>query len=161
MQAIVFCGIQATGKSTFYQQHFFHTHVRISLDLLRTRHRENLFLDACLQTRQRFVVDNTNPTAAERASYIARAKAAGYQVEGYYFASVAREAVERNSQRTGKRRIPDKGIYGTLKRLEPPSYAEGFDRLYYVRIGEQGEFVVREWLAGPDAGLPVSLSGGK
>lgn len=73
MQAIIFCGIQASGKSTFYQQHFFHTHVRISLDLLRTRYRENLFLDACLRTQQRFVVDNTNPTAVERAKYVALA----------------------------------------------------------------------------------------
>ena len=149
MQAIIFCGIQASGKSTFYQQHFFHTHVRISLDLLRTRYRENLFLDACLRTQQRFVVDNTNPTAAERAKYVALAKAARYEVVGYYFSSAPREAVERNSLRMGKMKIPEKGIYGTLKRLEPPSYAEGFDQLYYVRIDGPGSFAVREWLPGP------------
>jgi hypothetical protein len=37
MQLVLFCGIQATGKSTFYQQRFFHSHVRRSLDLLRPR----------------------------------------------------------------------------------------------------------------------------
>jgi hypothetical protein len=66
VEAVVFCGIQASGKSTFYRERFFPTHVRISLDLLRTRHREATFLRACLETRQRFVVDNTNPTRAER-----------------------------------------------------------------------------------------------
>ncbi|MBN1315005.1 MAG: hypothetical protein JXA42_06040 [Anaerolineales bacterium] len=37
MQAVIFIGIQATGKSTFFKERFFNTHVRISLDLLKTR----------------------------------------------------------------------------------------------------------------------------
>ncbi|MEL6944740.1 MAG: ATP-binding protein, partial [Bacteroidota bacterium] len=36
MQAILFIGIQASGKSTFYKERFFNTHVRISMDLLNT-----------------------------------------------------------------------------------------------------------------------------
>ncbi|MDB5261729.1 MAG: kinase [Adhaeribacter sp.] len=101
MQAIIFCGIQATGKTTFYVQNFLHSHVRISLDLLRTRHRENLFLEACLQTRQPFVVDNTNPTIAERAKYINLASLAGYEIIGYYFKSNVEEAVARNRESPG------------------------------------------------------------
>ncbi|MDL2321544.1 ATP-binding protein, partial [Desulfosarcina sp. OttesenSCG-928-B08] len=66
MEAIIFCGIQASGKSTFYLERFFKTHVRISLDLLRTRNRENRFLSLCLETGQHFVVDNTNPTRSDR-----------------------------------------------------------------------------------------------
>ena len=84
MQAIIFIGIQATGKTTFYVQRFLNTHVRISLDLLRTRHREARFLDACLQTQQRFVVDKTNPTKEDRKRYIELARHAGYEVVGYY-----------------------------------------------------------------------------
>jgi len=72
MEAVVFCGIQASGKTTYYARHFLHTHVRISLDLLRTRHRETLFLEACLETQMRFVADNTNPTREERARYVVR-----------------------------------------------------------------------------------------
>jgi predicted kinase len=45
MEAVVFIGIQASGKTTFYQQRFFATHVRISLDLLRTRERETRAMD--------------------------------------------------------------------------------------------------------------------
>jgi hypothetical protein len=41
----------------------------------------------CLDHQQPFVVDNTNPTAAERAVYIAPAKAAGFRVIGYFFQS--------------------------------------------------------------------------
>jgi hypothetical protein len=48
MEAIIFCGIQATGKTGFYKERFLQTHVRISLDLLKTRYREDLLLDACI-----------------------------------------------------------------------------------------------------------------
>ncbi len=87
MQAIIFIGIQATGKTTFYNDRFFNTHVRISLDLLKTRHREHEFLTTCLRTRQSFVVDNTNPTIEDRKRYIDMVKDAKYEVIGYYFES--------------------------------------------------------------------------
>jgi predicted kinase len=45
MQAIVFIGIQTCGKSTFYHHKFGLTHVRINLDMLKTRHREQRMLD--------------------------------------------------------------------------------------------------------------------
>ncbi|RTQ48852.1 ATP-binding protein [Hymenobacter gummosus] len=144
MQAIIFCGIQATGKSTFYKERFFNSHIRLSLDLLRTRYREARLLQLCLDTQARFVVDNTNPTAAERARYIEPAKAAGYRVVGYYFQSVPREAVARNRQRPAAEQVPDVGIFGAVGRLQLPAWAEGFDELYYVRIGEGG-FVVEPW----------------
>ena len=40
MDMVIFIGIQATGKSTFFQEQFADTHVRVNLDMLRTRHRE-------------------------------------------------------------------------------------------------------------------------
>ncbi len=71
MEAVVFVGLQGSGKSSFFKERLFSSHVRISLDLLKTRHREGRFLATCLETGQRFVVDNTNPTVEERARYIA------------------------------------------------------------------------------------------
>jgi len=67
MEAVLLIGIPGSGKTTFYGERFLETHVRISLDLLRTRNRESIFVETCLRTQQRFVVDNTNVTAAERA----------------------------------------------------------------------------------------------
>lgn len=145
MQLVVFCGIQATGKSTFYQRQFFHSHVRISLDLLRTRNRERRMLMLCLETQMRCVIDNTNPTRAERAAYIEPARAAGFEVIGYFFQSIAAQALERNRERPLERQVPDRGIKGTRNRLEPPTYAEGFDRLYFVRIGMNQEFEISDW----------------
>ena len=145
MQLVLFCGIQATGKSTFYQQRFFHTHVRLSLDLLRTRHREQRLLQVCLETQMRCVIDNTNPTRAERASYIGPARAAGVEVVGYFFQSVAAEALVRNRQRPPERQVPDKGIRGTRNRLELPTRSEGFDQLYFVRAVGNQAFELTDW----------------
>lgn len=145
MQAIIFTGIQATGKSAFYRRRFFRTHIRINLDMLRTRHRERILLAACIEAKQPFVVDNTNPTREARAIYIKAAKAAGFEVVGFYFQSKAREAIERNAQRPPEEQVPEAGIWGCAGRLEIPSMDEGFDRLYYVRIDDGDEFVIEEW----------------
>ena len=47
MEAVIFVGIQGSGKTTLYRERFFDTHVRISLDMVRTREREQLLLAAC------------------------------------------------------------------------------------------------------------------
>ncbi|MCL2422551.1 MAG: AAA family ATPase [Micrococcales bacterium] len=144
MEAVIFVGIQATGKSEFYRQRFFGSHVRISLDMLRTRNRERLLLAACLESGQPFVVDNTNPSAQDRARYVSAATDAGFRVVGYYFRSSIHEAIERNRRRSGAERVPDKGVLGTYARLELPSRDEGFDELYFVAIHDDG-FVVEDY----------------
>ena len=88
MEAVIFIGLQAAGKSWFYQQRYFRTHVRINMDMLKTKHRERLLLDACLTGKQSFVIDKVNAAAEDRATYIGAAKAAGFQVVGYYFRSM-------------------------------------------------------------------------
>jgi hypothetical protein len=70
VEAVIFVGLQGAGKSTFYRERFFATHMRINLDMLKTRHREGRFLQVCIESRQPFVVDNTNLTRAERQVYI-------------------------------------------------------------------------------------------
>ena len=95
MEAVIFIGLQASGKSSFYKERYFSTHVRISLDLLKTRNRERQFLAACLETQQPFVIDNTNPSRDDRAKYIEAAKAAKYSIVGYYFRSKAELLVRK------------------------------------------------------------------
>lgn len=145
MQAIIFIGIQASGKSTFFQQRFFHSHLRLNLDMLKTRHREDILLRACLEAKQPFVIDNTNATRADRAKYICAAKDEGFSVVGYYFQSKLQEAIVRNNQRSGKAVIPVKGILATHRKLELPRLEEGFDQLFYVAINDAHEFVVQEF----------------
>ena len=61
-QPVILIGLQASGKSSFYLHRFFNTHVRINLDMQRTRHREKLIFEARLAAKQSVVIDNTNPT---------------------------------------------------------------------------------------------------
>ena len=145
MEAIIFIGLQASGKSTFFKQRFFDTHVRINLDMLKTHARENMLLQACLGSGQPFVVDKMNYTIGHRRRYIESARAAGFRVIGYYFQSRVSECLARNAARSGPRRIPDAGILSIISQLERPSPAEGFDELYHVHIGERGKFVVTPW----------------
>lgn len=143
--AVIFIGIQGTGKSSFYQERFFHTHVRINLDMLKTKHRLRLLFNACIEAGQSFVLDNTNSSREVRAEFIARSKAAGFRVVGYYFRSDIGSALARNSDRSGPARIPNLGVLGTYKQLEIPQRSEGFDDLYYVYIDPAGKFQVEEW----------------
>ena len=148
MEAVILVGIQGTGKSSFCRERLFHTHVRINLDMLQSRHRETLLLTACLNAKQSFVIDNTNPTREERARYIAPSRAAGFRVVGYYFESKVRDALVRNELRGPGQRVPERGVLGTAGRLQLPSKNEGFDTLYYVRLAPppaENEFIVEGW----------------
>jgi len=148
-EAVIFTGVQAAGKSTFYRERFFETHIRINMDMLKTRRRETLLLEACLAARQPFVVDNTNVLAAERARYIAPARAAGFTVTGYLFRATTRELIARNRGRGDKPPIPVPGLLGTYKRLEEPRWSEGFDALFVVTLTPGGVYVVEPAPADP------------
>ena len=145
MQAIIFIGIQGAGKSTFYREYFLDTHIRINLDMLKTRHREKLIFQACLSAKQSFIIDNTNPTVEDREKYIMAAKSQGFQVLGYYFDSNLEDCKQRNNQREGKKVIPLVGILSTYKKLVLPSYTEGFDAIYSVKTCSDYSFIVKEW----------------
>ena len=145
MQLVILIGIQAVGKSTFYKERFFKTHVRINLDMLRTRHREASLFHTCLELKLPLVIDNTNPTLNDRKRYILPAKKVGYKAIGYYFSSKISQALKRNILRMGKECIPEAGVRATSSRLVIPSYDEGFDELYYVKIDKECNFVIEKW----------------
>jgi predicted kinase len=143
MEAVIFTGIQGSGKTTFFRERFVDTHVRVSLDLLGSRNREARFVTICLTSEQRFLVDNTNPRAEDRAPYIAAAKAAHFRVVGYFFDTPVKDALRRNAKRAGKAVVPIPGVIGTFKKLQPPAWSEGFDELYRVtHAPETDAFIV-------------------
>ncbi len=145
MEAVILIGLQASGKSTFCKQRFVDSHVRINLDMLRTRRKEQILLDACFKAKLKIVVDNTNPTEEDRLRYIPAAQAAGYRVIGYYFSSQIEQCKERNEHRDKECVVPLPGLLSTYGRLQLPAQDEGFDELYYVEIKEDGTFAVSGW----------------
>lgn len=144
MEMILFTGGQAAGKSTFFDFRFRNTHIRINLDMLRTRHRENGLIDACLAFKQPLVIDNTNPTVADRARYIDKARSAGFSITCFFFDVPIEAMLARNDLREGKARVPDAAIRATCRKLERPGLAEGFRAVYRVVPQGSMEFQIEE-----------------
>jgi predicted kinase len=149
MEAVVFCGVQGSGKTTLYRDRFLDTHVRVSMDLLRTRAREAAFVTLCLESGQRFVVDNTNPTPADRRRYVEPARAAGFRVVGYLVEVDRDLALARNAERSGRARIPVTGVLGTDRRLQRPTPEEGFDELWHATAALDGGWRIEPLLVTP------------
>lgn len=78
VELIVFSGLQASGKTTFYRERFSATHVRISKDAWpnarKKEDRQRRLIDEHLRAGKPVIVDNTNPTPLERESLIAIAR---------------------------------------------------------------------------------------
>ena len=148
MEVVLLVGLQGSGKSTFYRTHFAATHALVSKDLLRNHRRpgrrQMQLVEAALQGGRSVVVDNTNPTIEDRAPLIELARRHGADVVGVSFVPDLDACLERNRGRTGRGRVPDKALHITLKRLQPPTLVEGFDRLYRASVAPEGGFHVED-----------------
>jgi predicted kinase len=141
MDCVILIGLPASGKSTFYRERFAATHDLVSKDAMRNnrqpQHRQEQLIEAALAAGRSVVVDNTNPRTVDRAPIVAIARRFGADVAGYYFPTEAQVALRRNRARQGRDRVPDVAIFVAGKRLEPPTYAEGFDHLFTVLVKEE------------------------
>lgn len=149
MELVIFIGLQASGKSTFFRNYFASNYELVSKDCFRNNknpsRRQAQLIEAALKEGRSLVVDNTNPRIEDRAAIIQLGRLYNAEIIGYYFKSQVKRCLERNQQREGKARVPDVAIYTTLNKLIRPSYAEGFDKLFYVSIAGNNTFKVREW----------------
>ena len=162
LELIILIGLPAAGKSSLYREKFAGTHLHVSKDLwpnatkredrsARGRSRrgdQREMIEAALASGKSVVIDNTNPTKAERAKLIALARAHGASVLGYYFDINTRTAVARNAERTGRGKVPNVAIFTAAKRLQPPSRGEGFDQLFRVTIDKDRKLDIIELAPG-------------
>ena len=136
LELIIFVGLQASGKSTYFRTRFAATHVHVSKDLMKNARnrdaKQEQAVEQALAGGRSVVVDNTNPTAAVRAPLIALGRRYGARVIACYFQTTVKEALVRNRAREGKERVPDVGIFATAKKLVPPSPSEGFDEVRVI-----------------------------
>ena len=146
-ECVIFVGLPASGKTTFYQRRFAGTHQHISKDLWpKTSNKDRRQADllrTALSQGVSVVIDNTNPAPVDRAPVIALAREFGARVIGYYFTATTREAIGRNRGRQGAARVPDVAIFTRAKRMTTPVLGEGFDELYAVSIDPGGDFSVQ------------------
>lgn len=141
---VILMGLQGSGKSTFFAREFKNRGFEhISLDLLKKRRKEGAILQECIDEKKNCVIDNTNPTKADRARYILPGKHSDFRVVGYFLQSKLADCLERNEKR--ERQVPKKGILATFNKIEMPSLEEGFDELNFVSI-EDGEFRISKWI---------------
>jgi predicted kinase len=136
VELIIFVGLQAAGKSTYYRTHFAATHVHVSKDLMKNARdrevRQQQMIREALAAGRSVVVDNTNPTPAARVPLIAIGRRLGARVVAVFFQSVVKDAVARNRLREGKERVPDVALYVTARKLVAPTLDEGFDEVRII-----------------------------
>jgi predicted kinase len=132
-EAVIFVGMQGSGKTTYYSKHFAATHTHISRDVQKTAEQETALIDECFGSGRSFVLDNTNATKAVRARYLRDAKAAGFRVIGYFFDTPVRTAIGRNNHRKDKKPIPVPAILRSAKHLQAPVLEEGFDEIEVIK----------------------------
>lgn len=149
MEAVIFCGVQGSGKTTLYRDRFAATHEHVSLDVLGSRAREAALIAECLEEGRPFVVDNTNPTPAERRRYLPPAREAGFRTVGYLVEVDPAEALGRNAERAGHARVPISGVVGTARRLIRPTPEEGFDELWHATAAPGGGWRIEPLVVTP------------
>lgn len=136
-ELIVMVGLQAAGKSTWVREHLAVTHLVVSKDAWpnarRKESRQQRMVGDALAAGHDVVVDNTNPSLADRAPLLALARAHGVRARAVFLDVPFEVCLRRNAVRSGRAAVPVVGLYDVRKRLVPPTTAEGFDTVEVVR----------------------------
>jgi predicted kinase len=136
VEIVVLTGIPGSGKSRLAKTKF-QNYIRVNLDTVRSRRAEEALIMKSLDDSCSVVIDNTNTTINSRKKYIDVAKRAGVRVSSVYLACPLEVALQRNSKREGKERVPDFVVKIYSKKLEVPSLAEGFDSVEIIQTDQR------------------------
>lgn len=148
---IIMCGIPGSGKSTFCQRHFFE-YGYISKDQIRfslLKDGDNYFskekevvkqfiekIKMYVQHDYNFVIDATHLTKSSRRKILSQLKVSpqlsANEIWCLFMKTDLNLALERNSHRTGRERVPDEVIKNMYESLEVPELNEGFDKILTI-----------------------------
>lgn len=145
-EVAILIGLQASGKTTSYRDCLAASHEHVSKDTFRNarrpQRRQLRLVAAALADGRNVAVDNTNPSPDEWQPLIDAAREHDAEVTGYWFPADLSGSMARNTARDPRTRVPDVGLYATIKRLRRPRLDDGFDRLVVVRFDGRGGFDV-------------------
>ncbi|WP_308406664.1 ATP-binding protein [Streptomyces sp. AC555_RSS877] len=147
-EVVVLVGLQASGKTTFYERCLKGRFALVSKDLFprgarRKQDRQMRLVEEALAAGLSVAVDNTNPSPEDWRPLVDAGHARGATVTAYWFPPDLAESLRRNAARMGRARVPEIGVLATMKRLRRPSRDEGFDAVFDVRCDGRGGFDVR------------------
>lgn len=106
--------------------------MRINLDTLHTRNKEDEEIANSLTDGRDLIIDNTNATKKARSKYVQMAKLFGIPIRVIYLKIPVEVALTRNASRQGKERVPDSAVRFYDRILQAPTLGEGFDRIDVV-----------------------------
>lgn len=147
---IILIGLPGAGKSSFVREYLSHQlkfpFDLVSKDLMANRKnkskRQGKMIRKSLETKKSVVIDNMNLSIAERSLIFEVTREFGAQVIGFYFPLNTHESMKRN---LGPERtiVPPVAIFSAAKKLEAPSYSEGFAKIFEVTLLPTREFEIR------------------
>ncbi|OBT51128.1 hypothetical protein VE04_07182, partial [Pseudogymnoascus sp. 24MN13] len=144
-EIILFVGSPASGKSTFYHQHFQHlspSYIRINQDLLKTRDKCLKVARTHLEEGVSVVIDNTNADEATRKHWVELAREKGVGIRCVVFETgggvcrhndvVRALNLEMNPEK--RTILPNIAFTSFNSRYSPPTLKEGFKEITEVKF---------------------------
>lgn len=146
-------GISGIGKSTFAAALASkNNNLKIvSRDEIRFRylkdgepyfaHEDEVYIEFCKEINEYLkqgydvIADQTNITIKSRAKLINKITACA-ELNCLYFTGAVALALEHNEHRYGCAYVPKEIIQNMYNHFEPPTYDEGFDKIYVKRVTE-------------------------
>lgn len=140
LHCIIFCGLPASGKSSFYRNHLAsHGYVHINCDTLKSLSKCKLLAKQTFGESKNTVVDNTNVKRDTRSEWIQLCKQHKVLPIIFYFKMSLEHVFHNNKFRKllpadGSSAVPDVVIYTQNKNLEPPTREEGAHSVFIVNF---------------------------
>lgn len=129
LHCIIFSGISASGKSSFYRQHLKPlNYVYISRDELNSMSKCESLAEQTLAASKNVVIDNTNVDKVSRSKWIQLCQSKGAVPFIFNFKLPLKHIFHNNIYRkltTGKSTVNSVIIYTQNKKLEEPTASEG------------------------------------